>query len=78
VENRRRAADRKEAQQALGQSLLIKTTRIQNNILLIQKYIATEFENAKKSGYNGRPCQIVRPLASVPPILISRRMNYHY
>jgi hypothetical protein len=66
-ENRRRASDRKEAQQALGHSLLIKTTRIQNNILLIQKYITNSFQDAAKIGYGGRPCQIVKPLASVPP-----------
>ncbi|WP_201838861.1 hypothetical protein, partial [Microvirga zambiensis] len=38
-EDRRRSAERKEAQQALGQSLLIKTIRIQSNIGAIQKYI---------------------------------------
>jgi hypothetical protein len=58
---------RREAQQALGQSLLIKTIRIQSNIAAIQKYIASSFNEAKKAGYNGKPWQIVKPLASIPP-----------
>ena len=66
-EDHRRSAEQREAQQALGQSLLIKTIRIQSNIAAIQKYITSSFDEAKNKGYNGKPWQIVRPLASIPP-----------
>jgi hypothetical protein len=63
---RQREEDRRIVQQALGNSLLFKMTRIYSNFYGILRHFDECFENAESKGLKGEPWQIVLPLANLP------------
>lgn len=63
---RQRAAESKQAQQALGHSLLFKMIRVLSGIHGVYDHIEGCFEQAKQQGLGGEPWSFVLPLANFP------------
>ena len=61
-----REQDRKQVQQALGNSSIFKMIRIYSNASQIQQYIEECFKEAERDNFKGVPWRFVRPLANPP------------
>jgi hypothetical protein len=67
AQRKQREAEFKRAQQALGNSLILKMSRIYTNIVRMHQHIEESCDLAKEKNLKGELWQFVTPIANPPP-----------